>query len=160
MRLDVDSAWTGGGLARGVRIDVGERAGALARLETIAAPRNGWHALPGFVNAHCHLDLTTIEGESLDRSGFAAWVGDLLPRRARLTAEAIDAAVAAGARALLATGTVAVGDVDSFGRSLAVLRTTPLAGVAFRELVGRVEAPRLARLADEVRRDEEAGGAT
>jgi len=154
MRLDLDSAWTGGRLARGVRIDFDDRGGGLvAGLEPIAAPANGWHALPGLVNAHCHLDLTSIAGETLAHAGFAAWVGDLVPRRARLTDAAIDEAVRAGARALLATGTVAVGDVDSFGRSLAILRTTPLAGSAFRELVGRVDAGRLAQLADELQRD-------
>jgi len=157
MRLDLDSAWSGGRIARGVRLRFDDADGRIEAVEPIASPRNGWHALPGFVDAHSHLDLTSIEGESLAHPGFAEWVGDLLPRRARLTDAEVDAAVAAGARALLATGTVAVGDIDSFGRSLAVLRASPLEGIAFRELVGRVDAARLAQLADELRRD--GGGA-
>jgi aminodeoxyfutalosine deaminase len=149
VQLDLDSAWISGELAVGVRLRLaGER---IAALERIAPPRNGWHALPGFVNAHCHLDLTAIAGEELAHATFAEWLSGLMPRRGHLAEAEIDAAIDAGAAALLATGTVAVGDVDSFGRSLARLRRTGLAGFAFREIVGRFDQERFERLAAEVR---------
>jgi cytosine/adenosine deaminase-related metal-dependent hydrolase len=147
VQLDLDSAWISGELADGVRLHLdGER---IAAVEPIARPENGWHALPGFVNAHCHLDLTAIRGEELAHATFAEWLAELLPRRGALADAEIDAATAEGARALLATGTAAVGDIDSFGRSAAVLRATPLEGLAFRELVGRFDAARFARLVAE-----------
>ena len=149
MQLDLDSAWICGELAVGVRLRLA--GGRVAALERIAAPRNGWHALPGFVNAHCHLDLTAIAGEELAHATFAEWLSGLMPRRGRLAEAEIDAAIDAGAAALLATGTVAVGDVDSFGRSLARLQRTPLAGFAFREIVGRFDEERFERIAAEVR---------
>ena len=67
---------------------------------------------------------------------FASWVADLVPRRRALGNESLEDAVATGARELLAGGTVAVGDIDSAGRSLAVLQELPLEGVAYREVLG------------------------
>lgn len=152
MRLDLDSAWISGKLAAGVRLTLaGDR---IAAVEPIARPGNGWHALPGFVNAHCHLDLTAIRGEELAHASFAEWLAELMPRRARLAGAEIEAAIDAGAAALLSTGTVAVGDVDSFGRSLERLRGTPLEGFAFREIVGRFDPDGFERLAAELRDEE------
>jgi cytosine/adenosine deaminase-related metal-dependent hydrolase len=155
MKLDLDSAWIRGEIAAGVRLHfTGGAGGRITAVEPIARPGNGWHALPGFVNAHCHLDLTSIAGEELGHATFAEWLSALLPRRGRLADAEIDAAIDAGAARLLAGGTVAVGDVDSFGRSLARLRATPLAGFAFREIVGRFDRERFERIAAELREPE------
>lgn len=161
MKLDLDSAWIRGAPVAGVRLRFTSAAagGRITAVEPIARPGNGWHALPGFVNAHCHLDLTSIAGEELGHATFAEWLSGLLPRRLRLADAEVDAAIDAGAARLLAGGTVAVGDVDSFGRSLARLRATPLAGFAFREIVGRFERERFERIAAELRADPPDGAA-
>jgi cytosine/adenosine deaminase-related metal-dependent hydrolase len=152
MDFDVDSVWLAGEAVRGARISVS--GGRIAALRRVRPPGRGRHALPAFANAHCHLDLTSIGGEEMPHATFAEWVEALIGRRAALTTAAIEQAVASGAAELLAGGTAAVGDIDSFGASCALLRRTPLEGIAFRELLGRPDQAELARRVDEALRDD------
>jgi cytosine/adenosine deaminase-related metal-dependent hydrolase len=115
-------------------------AGRIARIEAAPAPGTGIYALPGFANAHVHLDLSSIRGEEMPRRGFAAWIDGLIDRRARLSREDVEAAVDAGIGELLRNGCVAVGDVDSFGFAAGRLRSSPLEGVAYREWLGAAPA--------------------
>jgi len=160
VRLLVDAAWIGGAARRGVALTIDD--GRIAASEAIAPPGRGWFALPGFVNAHVHLELSSVRGEELAHATFAQWIADLLAARARRGRDGIAAAVAAGARELLSTGTVAVGDVDTSGEALAVLRSTPLEGVVYRELLGLPSDAALAELEQtlvaESRPDARAGG--
>jgi cytosine/adenosine deaminase-related metal-dependent hydrolase len=148
MRWVVDSAWIGGTTARGVAFTFED--GRIAAIERVPVPGNGWHALPGFVDAHAHLELTSLRGEDLPHATFAEWVDALIDARSRLDAAGFAAAVRAGARELLASGVVAVGDVDSHGGTLGVLRETPLEGIVYRELVGSPPASAIDRVEHEV----------
>lgn len=89
---------------------------------------------PGCVNAHAHLDLTTLD--SLPReTDFARWVSSLVAAKRGRTAHDDTVAFDAGVAELLATGTTTVGDIDSTGQA-ARLRGAPLRGIAFREWIG------------------------
>ena len=72
---------------------------------------------PGLVDAHAHLDLGALRGKVSGRQGFVAWIRALVRARARLSARDLERHVHAGARALLASGTTAVGDIDATGTS-------------------------------------------
>lgn len=67
---------------------------------------------PGLVDAHAHLELGALAGRLPRGGAFDAWVGALLAARADCTPDELAAGYRAGARALLASGTTLVGDVD------------------------------------------------
>ena len=94
--------------------------------------------LPGLVNAHAHLDLTSIGPRRFDReAGFAAWAG-MIRRERPADPEAIGASVRAGVAASLAGGTAVVGDIAGNRGLVAAeaLRASPLRGVAHIEVFG------------------------
>jgi cytosine/adenosine deaminase-related metal-dependent hydrolase len=103
--------------------------------------------LPGFVNAHCHLELTHLEG--LDATGgFVSWVRRLVEERPRHAPEASRAGAIRGIGRLLDAATVAVGDVSNALLHLDVLAVAPLDAVVFYE-VFTLDPRRARAVADE-----------
>lgn len=107
-------------------------------------------AVPGLVNAHTHLDLTSIGPRPFDpAAGFAGWAGAI--RRDRPTdPAAIAASVALGIGASLRGGTAILGDIAG-NRGLAAfdaLRAAGVRGVSFIEVfgIGKAEAAGVAFL--------------
>src|SRR5689334_10625811 len=84
--------------------------------------------LPGLVNAHVHLELSALRGETRSGGGFGPWVASMMEKRDRLLpeqdAEAIDAAVSE----LLRSGTVAIGEVTNSLAAMPALADAPLLG--------------------------------
>ena len=106
----------------------------------------------GLVNAHAHLDLTGLAKLPTDR-GFSAWVGALLRARAQRSPGRLRADAVEGARRMLATGTTAVGDVDSTGAGLASARDgRGPRRVIFREVLDAWDPARTAPALAAVRR--------
>lgn len=108
--------------------------------------------IPGMVNAHCHLDLTSVGPLPRPQvDSFADWLRAVRTRRPQDKAS-IAASVRRGIELSLAGGVVAVGDIAGCvrsGPSLApwqLLRESPLEGVSFLEFFafGRGEASGLA----------------
>jgi cytosine/adenosine deaminase-related metal-dependent hydrolase len=92
--------------------------------------------MPGLVNAHCHLELSHLNGR-LDRSaGFTHWVGDLVDERGTDGLEAVRAAIARAIAQLEVTGTVAVADISNDLAHLDLLAASHLTAVVFHELLG------------------------
>ena len=89
--------------------------------------------LPGLVDAHVHLQIEPLA--RVERR-FVPWVSAVLAARGEETAARQRAAVRTSIRQLLATGTTAVGEIDSTGQSRALLARSPLGGRCYRELVG------------------------
>jgi len=91
--------------------------------------------IPGLVNAHAHLDLTSIGPRPHDPAeGFTAWARPIAGERPRDDA-AIAAAVRAGVEKSIAGGTVALADIDgSQGR--ATPHRADLPGTAYTEHFG------------------------
>ena len=111
--------------------------------------------VPGFVNAHCHLDLTDIGPRPRpETGGFSAWLEVIRQSRPQDSA-AIEAAVRRGIDLSLAGGVVAVGDIAGAvrtGPSLTpwrTLRDSPLGGTSFLEFfaIGKARETSLDRLA-------------
>jgi aminodeoxyfutalosine deaminase len=70
--------------------------------------------MPALVNAHTHLELTLLEGRiPLPQAGFSAWLQQLLPRRAALTAEFLQHGWRAGDARLLQSGCWLYGDITN-----------------------------------------------
>lgn len=110
--------------------------------------------LPGLVNAHTHLDLTSIGPRDYDpRAGFPGFV-DLVRRERPSEARDIDRAVRQGVQLLHSSGTVAVGDIAGApaGRptltAFETLKALGMRGVSYLEFfaIGHGEAPAMARV--------------
>lgn len=126
--VDADLRVAGALDVRGTRI---ARLGA----PTVAAASRRL-AIAGLRNAHVHLDLSLVRGVPRATRGFAAWVLDLLRCRGPFDPSFFQRGAEVGCREALATGTVAVGDIDASGASSAVVAASGLKGIAFREILG------------------------
>lgn len=65
---------------------------------------------PGFINAHCHLELSHLKGKVSRGNGLAQFVKELVPKRLAPGSE-IDAAIQAAEAEMLRNGIVGVGDI-------------------------------------------------
>src|SRR6185436_10652845 len=91
--------------------------------------------LPGLVNAHCHLELSHLQGRAPAGSGFVPWVEGLVAERMRADPAEVLPRTAEAIRDLEATGTAAVGDVSNRLEHLDLLAASGLDAVVFYELL-------------------------
>lgn len=108
--------------------------------------------LPGFVNAHTHLELTRFpawrlkDGLDYHPRGFVDWIVQMVKVRRGVGAEDIPLSLADGIAACLRAGTTCVGDIVTQPELLAVYQQSAIAGQLFLELIGQdnaIFAPRL-----------------
>ncbi len=92
--------------------------------------------LPGFVNAHTHLDLTGLRGLAPPTPDFTAWLRQVITHRRSRTAEQTQADIRAGIAECLRYGTTLVGDIAAGGASWEVLAGAALRAVVFHEVLG------------------------
>ena len=91
--------------------------------------------LPGFVNCHSHLEITSMRGALDDvEHDFTAWLLKLTALRGKLSDQEIGAAAVAGALEGVWAGVTCFGDIGRIGKAgLAALTATGLRGVVFQE---------------------------
>jgi 5-methylthioadenosine/S-adenosylhomocysteine deaminase len=91
--------------------------------------------LPGFVNCHSHLEITSMRGALDDvEHDFAAWLLKLNGLRAELSDEDIVAAAVAGATEGAQAGVTCFGDIGRMGHAgVHALKTVGLRGIVFQE---------------------------
>lgn len=122
-------------LAEGRVVCAGPRQAVLDRTPGArVVERPGAVLLPGLVNAHAHLDLTTV-GQRPYGGDFIEWVRLVIDARNALGYDPA-AAVRHGAEASLASGVVRVGDIAGAAAATEALAGTDLGGVSFVELMG------------------------
>jgi cytosine/adenosine deaminase-related metal-dependent hydrolase len=92
--------------------------------------------LPGLVNAHVHLELCALRGETRSGGGFGPWVTGMMEKRERTLPEQDLDAIEAGVSELLRAGTVAVGEVTNTLAAVDALASAPLLGRVFHEVFG------------------------
>jgi aminodeoxyfutalosine deaminase len=92
--------------------------------------------LPGFVNAHTHLDLTGLHGLVPPGPDFTAWLRAVIQHRRTRLPEEVEHDIKAGITAALAEGTTLLGDISAGGVSWSALQDAPLRSVVFHELLG------------------------
>jgi aminodeoxyfutalosine deaminase len=92
--------------------------------------------LPGFVNAHTHLDLSGLRGKCPPSPDFTGWLRQVIAHRRTTTPEQTQADIRAGLAESLRFGTTLVGDIASGGASWNALAEAPLRAVVFYELLG------------------------
>lgn len=91
--------------------------------------------LPGFVNCHSHLEITSMRGALDDvEHDFRSWLLKLNSVRSGLTDDDIRAAAVAGATEGARAGVTCFGDIGRYGvAGLEALKTVGLRGVVYQE---------------------------
>jgi aminodeoxyfutalosine deaminase len=92
--------------------------------------------VPGFVNAHTHLDLTGALGLIPPTPDFTAWLRSVIVYRKTRSPEQIDADIQAGIAECLRHGTTTIGDIAAQGKSGRWLERAPVRSIAYFELIG------------------------
>jgi aminodeoxyfutalosine deaminase len=136
-------AAAGGLLARWIAVDgdtwlgPGEvrwnRAGRITALRAVRGPAPSLVILPGFVNAHAHLQLGSL---ARPPRSFLPWIDAVMQSRRATTPRQVAALARAALRSLAQSGVTAVGDIDSSGASGRLLAAVGMCGRVYRELTG------------------------
>lgn len=93
--------------------------------------------LPGWVNAHCHLDYTDMAGRIPPRRSFTDWIKLITLAKAGWSLEDFRRSWLNGAAMLLRTGTTTVADVEAVPELLPdCWNRTPLRVFSFLEMTG------------------------
>ncbi len=122
--------------ASGTVLDAGPLSALSARHAGAVATAYRGLLMPGLVNAHTHLELSALRGRTTSGRGFVPWVDGMLA--ARLEVDEVDEAdgIARGIAELLASGTVAVGEVTNTLAAVSSLRRAKIVGCIFHEVFG------------------------
>lgn len=92
--------------------------------------------LPGFVNAHTHLEYDVYVGFG-DGLGFADWIGLHVQRKARIDLADMEAIARLGALSSLRSGVTTVGDCSFIGAAATACADLGLRGVIYLEVFGK-----------------------
>lgn len=92
---------------------------------------------PGWVNAHCHTELSHMRGLIPERTGLPGFVGQVMQQR-QASSEVIDDAIRTAMDEMYRSGIVAVGDISNGTSSIASKLSTPLTFCNFIEVTGFV----------------------
>jgi len=96
--------------------------------------------LPGFVNAHTHLEYDMYAGFG-DGLRFAEWIGLHVRRKARIALEDMEAIARAGALSCLRSGVTTVGDCSFSGAAATACSDLGLRATIYLEVFGQTDAP-------------------
>jgi len=66
---------------------------------------------PGFVNAHCHLELSFMKDKIAEHIGMTGFIKDILKKRNDYSSDEIDSAIVSAEAEMIKNGIVAVGDI-------------------------------------------------
>lgn len=117
-------------------VDVGPRENIVGMYPTVPVNDFGPAAiLPGFVNCHSHLELTSMRGALDDvEHDFRSWLLKLNDLRSSMTDEDIHAAATDGALEGTRAGVTCFGDIGRIGTAaLEALKQVGLRGIVFQE---------------------------
>jgi aminodeoxyfutalosine deaminase len=91
--------------------------------------------IPGLVNAHAHLELTSLHNQLTHFRSFTDWISQLMNRRQSWTEKDYLASAAEGSRLSLASGTTLAGDITSSGFGWSAASGQDLRRVIFKEVL-------------------------
>lgn len=92
--------------------------------------------VPGFVNAHTHIEYAVYAGFG-DGLSFGAWIGMHVHRKGTLDLADMAAIAAIGAQECLRSGTTTIGDCSFSGATATAATATGLRAIVYLEVFGR-----------------------
>ncbi len=101
---------------------------------------------PGFINAHCHLDLSHLKNDISPSTGLVDFVQQVMAKRNEKSPEEKLESMQSAAEEMYASGIVAVGDICNGVESIPVKLKSPIAWKNFAEISGFVDATAQQRL--------------
>jgi cytosine/adenosine deaminase-related metal-dependent hydrolase len=132
--------------AGGLVKEVGKATEVVPRHAGATVTRVRGVAFPGLVNAHTHVELSSLRGKVPGGRGFVPWVDALLGVRSEIAPEDETEALDAAAADLARYGTVAVGDVTNSLAAVSALAREGIGGAVFHEVFGQDRAAVLRRV--------------
>lgn len=99
----------------------------------------GWLS-PGFINTHCHLELSHMKGKVPEHTGLPLFLRTVMEQRQPPTAEILEAAIAAAGEDMQEAGIVAVGDICNTAATLPYKLKSPIHWHSFIECMGFIDA--------------------
>ena len=102
--------------------------------------------LPGFVNAHSHLEYAVYGGFG-DGLSFGPWIALHVERKARIDLEDMEAIARFGALECLRSGITTVGDCSFSGAAATACSDVGLQGIVYLEVFGTDDSPLRTRFA-------------
>jgi cytosine/adenosine deaminase-related metal-dependent hydrolase len=91
---------------------------------------------PGFINTHCHLELSHLKGQILQHTGLPEFARELMMRRHGLAKEMVADLIKQADHELYQNGVVAVGDICNGPESFAQKKESKIYYHSFIELIG------------------------
>jgi len=91
--------------------------------------------IPGLVNAHIHMELTSLRDVIPRSLPFTDWLSRLIAERRSWNPEQLQGSIRQGVLESLASGTTLVGDISSSGATRDFTRDIPLRQVVFEESI-------------------------
>jgi aminodeoxyfutalosine deaminase len=68
---------------------------------------------PGFINTHCHLELSHLRSQLSERTGITGFISELLAKRLKFSEEEIQTSIEVAEAEMIKNGIVAVGDISN-----------------------------------------------
>ena len=95
---------------KGIILEVGD-----SRLKTQDLRLKTYEGIicPGFINAHCHLELSHLKGKITPKIGMAGFIKEFLSKRNNFSKKEIQSAIEKAEKEMFASGIVAVGDISN-----------------------------------------------
>jgi cytosine/adenosine deaminase-related metal-dependent hydrolase len=108
---------------KGEIVDIKDTNGHLPELERLE--HHSGIIVPGFINAHCHLELSHLKGKLSGKNGIGGFLGEINLLRNIPEEELMDAARKAD-REMHRQGIVAVGDISNSSLTTSVKSSSPI----------------------------------
>ncbi len=146
-------------IANGRILEVGTARELIARYGQPTAEYPGCVIMPGFVNAHTHLELTHFpawrlrDGLDYHPHRFVDWIIQMIKVRRGVTPEENRTSLKAGIAASLRAGTTTVGDIVTSADLLPAYGGADIGGRLYLELIGQdrqIFEPRLTRVMEAI----------
>ena len=114
--------------------DAGEIISLRPRRQLDAPIHHAGLLLPGFVNAHCHSELSMMEGKLTEGAGMATFIEQIISLRGTFSEEDQRLGVEKAFAYMWESGTVLLGDISNAPVSIETKRRSPLRSYTFVEV--------------------------
>jgi len=126
--------------------------GKISAVTTVAEAGDGIQHLPGiltpgFINCHCHLELSHMQGAIPEKTGLVSFVQQVMSRRGEAAAQK-EQAMQKAEQEMYNNGIVAVGDICNTADAIGIKRHSKLYWNNFIEVSGFVDSAAEKRAAD------------